>query len=244
VLLRRRPVVVTAAALTTFAGGPRLAALLFFALALFSFGAFQQSLFVLLLLLPQAPLLQGVFFEGLHQALGHGFAVQKIAKAGAAARSLVVVAAAGLPKVGDGTEFALHLNAVVVAVVEVFQGVRRLFLVRELDVAVANHVVAHVVDNVQAVVFDATVFGQFHVKVFVKDEKVFQRRGRVDRRSRAAVGMAVNVLDENRGRKGGLVVQPTAAIAVATGADFEIKGAIDAILLGSVDSCEVLRHGC
>ena len=211
-----RPVVTAAAALLVLAA----AALLFFALALFLF-PLEQSLFVLLFLLLDSALLQRVLFERLDQAFGHGFAVQEIAKAGATARSLVVIATAGLPKVGDGTEFAFHLDAVVVSVVEVFQGVRRLFFVRELDVTVSNHVVAHVVDNVQAVVFDATVFGKFHVHVFVKDEKVFQCRGGVDRRRSRAVGMAVNVFDENGGRKGGLVVQPTAAISVSTGTDLE-----------------------
>lgn len=57
------------------------------------------------------------------------------------------------------------------------------------------------------------------------------------------VGALVHVGEEESGGNRGAIVEARAAVAVAAGADLEIEGAIDSVLLGTEDGGQVLRHG-
>ena len=48
--------------------------------------------------------------------------------------------------------------------------------------------------------------------------------------------------DHGRGRNGA-IVQTIAAISISASADFEVEGAIDTILLGAKNTCEICSHG-
>lgn len=235
----RRPAAAPPAALVVVR---RTLVLLLFALALLLVLALLQSPGVLLLLLLEAAVLLGVLLQRPDEAVRDGLAVQKVAKAGPAARALVKVAAAGLAEVRDGTVLAVQKDAVVVAAVQIFEGVGGLLLVGELDVRVTDHVIADVVHDVEAAVFDATEFGELQIQIFIEDQEVFQRRGGVDGDGSRAIGMAVDVFDQNRGRKGGFVVQPTAPVSVPTCANLVVKGTVHLVLFGAVNAGQVFRH--
>lgn len=53
-------------------------------------------------------------------------------------------------------------------------------------------------------------------------------------------GVPVHVLDQDGLREGGLVVLPRTALAVPAGADLEIEGAVDLVLLRAVDPGQML----
>ena len=52
----------------------------------------------------------------------------------------------------------------------------------------------------------------------------------------------VEVLQHDGLAEGGLIVDPGAALTVAAGANLEVEGAVDLVLLGAEDGGEVLRH--
>ena len=52
----------------------------------------------------------------------------------------------------------------------------------------------------------------------------------------------VKILQHDGLAEGGLVVDPGTSLAVAAGADLEVEGAIDLVLLGTEDGGQVLRH--
>ena len=52
----------------------------------------------------------------------------------------------------------------------------------------------------------------------------------------------VEVLQNDGLAEGGLIVDPGAAFTVAAGANLEVEGAVDLVLLGAEDGGEVLRH--
>jgi hypothetical protein len=58
----------------------------------------------------------------------------------------------------------------------------------------------------------------------------------------AVVGLLVHVGEDDGGADGGPVVDAGAAVAMAAGADLEVEGAVDAVLLGAEDGSEMLRH--
>lgn len=57
------------------------------------------------------------------------------------------------------------------------------------------------------------------------------------------VRAVVHVGEEKRGGDGGAIVETRTAVAVSAGADLEIEGAVNAVLLGTEDGGQVLRHG-
>lgn len=50
------------------------------------------------------------------------------------------------------------------------------------------------------------------------------------------------MLDEECRRKGRSVMETGAPVTVTTGADLEVKGAVDLVLFRSVDACQMLCH--
>ena len=93
--------------------------------------------------------------------------MHEVAEPGAGALAHLVLPAARLPKVGDGAELRVDGAAAEPAVVEVLDGPLGVLLAPELDVDVANQVVAKVVAHVH--LFNLSVlFFCFHEAVFEK----------------------------------------------------------------------------
>jgi hypothetical protein len=98
--------------------------------------------------------------------------------------------------------------------------------------------------------FHASKFTQFDVQVFKKTQEILLRLVFIDgsfSRSRLfklcdSDRMAIEMLDEQRRRKGGLVVETTATIRMAAGANLEVKGTVNLVLFGSVDAGQVFCH--
>jgi hypothetical protein len=170
--------------------------------------------------------------------------MQKIAKSPPTANIFVIIATASFAKVGDRREFHVHGPAIVIAPVHDLHCIRSLFFVLEFDVDVTNHVISEIVHHVQFV--QATEFGKFRVHVFVKTQKVFGglfgTHGWGLAEFGLTYGVLVEMLDEEGGGECGFVVQPTAAIRMATGTNFEVKRTIHLVFFGAVNAGQVLGH--
>lgn len=169
--------------------------------------------------------------------------MHEIAVTASRADGLVVLSAASFSEVGDWRELADEGPPGVEPAPQSLQGFVGVLLVCELDVDVADHVVAQIFANVQ--LFDLAVLGQLFEHFLVKVVELFLdlllvelRRissGRGDLRRR----ILVHVLNDHRLRKRRLVVLPRATIAVATGANLEKEGTVHLVFLGPVNSREV-----
>ena len=92
----------------------------------------------------------GVVFERSNERQGYGLDVQEIAKAAALTIVFVEISTSGFAKVRDGRKFGLNGAAVVEAAVHDLERVTGFFLVPKAGVHVSNHVVPHIIGNVQA----------------------------------------------------------------------------------------------
>jgi hypothetical protein len=185
-----------------------------------------------------------LFFERSNQTHWRRFAVQKIAKSTPTTHIFVVIATAGFAKVSNRREFHVHGPAVVIASVHDLQCIWGLFFVFEFDVDMTNHVISEIVHHVQFV--QATEFGKLTVQVFVETQKVFSSLFRTHWCGLAEFGLTdgvlVEILHEEGGGECGFVVQPTAAIGMATGTNFEVKRTVHLIFFGTVNASQVLGH--
>jgi Fe2+ transport system protein FeoA len=114
----------------------------------------------------------------------------------------------------------------------------------------SNHVISDIVHHVQGL--HLSEFAQFEVQIFKEAKKVFLRlcviNGRSGNAERRCLqfgltdGMAIKVLDEECGRKGGTVVKATAPIGMTTGANFKVKWTIHLVFFRAVNASQMLRH--
>jgi hypothetical protein len=117
--------------------------------------------------------------------------------------------------------------------------------------------IPQVFDDMQA--FDATEFGKFDVQVFKEDEKIFIRLILVDQRRRVANGhssgfillllnlgkayrMTVQVLNEDRRRKGWSMMQARATVRVTACSNLEVERTIDLVFFRPVNTRQVFCH--
>ena len=68
------------------------------------------------------------------------------------------------------------------------------------------------------------------------------RHGEIEAHPITAIDPVSHVLEQHRLRDGGPVVHAGAAVSMTTCADLKVEGAVHAILLGSEDGGQVLRH--
>lgn len=179
------------------------------------------------------------------EAHGHRFDVHKVAEAATAAGVLVEVTASGLAEVGDGAELYFHLSATKVSTVHDVERVGGFFFVGELGVHVTNHVVAQVVTDMEG--FETAKLGELFEKILKENQEIFACLGFVDfyvvyaptfRRSiqlSLSYRVAVDVLDENGGRKRRKMMEARASSTVTAGTYFEVKGTIHLVFLRSVN---------
>jgi len=140
--------------------------------------------------------------------------VHEVAESGPDALAHLVLAAAGLPEVGDGAELGVDGSAAEPAVVEVLDGSLGVLLAPELDVDVADQMVAQVVANVHLLHLsvlllglDETVLEKVVVvllHLFVADVSQVRAVGRLGR----VLRVDVQVLHDDGLAETGLVVNP------------------------------------
>ena len=114
------------------------------------------------------------------QIPGDGLEVHEVAEARAGALSHLVLAAAGLPEVGDGGELGVDRPSAEPAVVELLDRLLRVLLLSELDVDVADEMVAEVVADVHLFDLSVLVLGlnehvlEEVVVMFLGEKKIYQ----------------------------------------------------------------------
>lgn len=172
--------------------------------------------------------------------------VHEVAIPAAVTAVLLKLPTRGLAEVGDGREISDDGAGVVEPSVERVKGLGGLVLLAELDVDVADHVVGEIVADIEAL--DLTELCELREDVLVEVLEVLLDLARVQglplriHAGRDHVGALVHVRQQQRGRDAWPVVQPRAPVAVAAGADLEVEGTVDAVLLRPEDRCQMLRH--
>lgn len=173
--------------------------------------------------------------------------MDEVAVAATLALPLRVLTALGFPEVGDWTVLDLDRIAIVVLPGHGPEYSFCLFLGGELDVEVADHVLSDVVcnDHVQ----DLTLLAEFEEDFF---EKLFKVMGSLDelllwslntlRKGYSCSRIRINVREEQRLGKWGLIVLSCTTVAVTTSSYLIVKWAINFIVLRSELLCESVSH--
>ncbi|GMR49825.1 hypothetical protein PMAYCL1PPCAC_20020, partial [Pristionchus mayeri] len=152
--------------------------------------------------------------------------VHEVAEATLRARRHLVLPAATFSKVRDGRELGVDRRAIEPAVViEVLERLVRILLPHELDVDVADHVLANVLAHVDLV--DLAVLKlALDEELFVEGVEILlllgvQLADFCESVCHAHIhdGIMVEVLEKDGGREGRHVVLPRALVTVATGSD-------------------------
>ena len=176
--------------------------------------------------------------------------MHKVAESGPGALAHLVLSAAGLAKVRNGAQLGIDGPPAKPAIVEVLNGLFRILFTPELNVDVADEVIAEVVANVHLLnvavlvltldeaVLEEVVVVFLHLLVgHVSQVGAVGGLGRVLR-------VDVEILQDDRLRERWLVVDPRASFAVSARPDLEVKRAIHFILLGAEDRGQIIRHLC
>lgn len=156
--------------------------------------------------------------------------MHEVAEAGASALAHLVLPTAGLAEVGDGGQFRVYRTAAEPPIVQIIRRLLRIRLVPELDVHVAHEVVAQVVAHVHLLdlavlvlalhehVLEEVVVVLLHLLVghIGHQMRAIGRLGRVLR-------VHVQILEQDRLRESGFVVDARAPVAVSAGADLEVE---------------------
>jgi hypothetical protein len=173
--------------------------------------------------------------------------VHEIAVPTSVAVVLLELPARGLAEICDRREIGDNRPARVEPALQSLQGGGGLVLLLELNVDVTDHVVGKIVADVEAL--DLAELVKLLEDILIEVLEVLLDLARVDRLALRVhswgdhVRPLVHVGEEERRRDGGPVVEARAPISVAARANFEVERAVDAVLLGAEDRCQVLRHG-
>jgi hypothetical protein len=170
-----------------------------------------------------------VFFQTPNEWERNRLDMEKVTKATALTSHLVIVATTGFAKIGHGRKLGLNGPAVVESSIHDLQGVTRLFFIKVFDINVPNHMISEIICHVDT--FHPAEFSELHVQVLKKAEEILERLLFVDssRGPRRLLDfcLAYRVLkevpEEQRLRKGRLVVQTRATVAVPTGTNLEVE---------------------
>lgn len=162
--------------------------------------------------------------------------MHKVAEPGPGALPHLVLAATGLPEVSDGGQFRVHGSSSEPAIVQVLGRLVRVLFPAELDVDVADQVIAQVVAHVHLLDLSVLVL-QLHEHVLEEVVVVLLHLlvGHVGHQMTAIRGLGrvlrvhVQILQQHRLREGGLVVDARAPVPVTAGSDFEVERAVDSV---------------
>lgn len=151
-------------------------------------------------------------------------------------------AAFAFPKVCDGGKLGLDESTGVPPSLKGLQGILRRFFISELDVSIAGKMVSQILADPQFV--DGTEVVHLLVDVEIEVVEVVLDVVRGDLRGRETLGCGggedligglVEVLQEDGLAEERLVVDAGAAVAMTTGADLVVEGAVDLVLFRAVD---------
>ncbi|GMT30392.1 hypothetical protein PFISCL1PPCAC_21689, partial [Pristionchus fissidentatus] len=173
--------------------------------------------------------------------------MHEVAEGALKAAAQLVLSAARLTEVRHGRQFRVYRLAVEPSVrVEIRDGLVGARLVHELDVHVADHVLANVVAHVHLLDLSVLVVElgedlvEEVVKVLLLLAVLLAHTIERVRHSRVDDGVPVEVLEQDRLRERRHVVRTGAFAAVSACADLEVERAIDLILLRSINGGEIL----
>merc|ERR1719354_370521 len=178
------------------------------------------------------------------------FQMHEVTESRPCAFSSLVLSTARLTEVGYGSEFGINWSATEPAVVQVIDGLLGVLLLLELDIHVADKMVAKVVAHVH--LLDLSVFILALNKHILKEVVVMllhllvRHVGQVGaiRRLGRVLRVDVQVLQQNSLREGWLIVDSGASVPVGAGAHLEVEGAVHLVLLRSKNTRQILRHFC
>merc|ERR1719354_1505212 len=162
----------------------------------------------------------------------------------------LVLSTTRLTEVGYGSELGINWSATEPAVVQVVDGLLGVLLLLELDIHVADKMVAKVVAHVH--LLDLSIFILALNKHILEEVVVMllhllvRHVGQVGavRSLRRVLRVDVQVLQQNGLREGWLIVDSRASIPVGAGAHLEVEGAIHLVLLRPKNTGQILRHFC
>ena len=156
--------------------------------------------------------------------------------------------AARLSKVGDRTELRIDGPPPKPSIIKILDGPFRILLPTELDVDIPHEMISQIVAHVHLLNLAIFILGLdedilkevvvmlLHLFIgHIGQMRSVRRFGRILR-------VDVQILEDDRLRKGRFVVDSGASFAVTTRADLEEEGAIDLVLFGAEDGGQVLRH--
>lgn len=166
--------------------------------------------------------------------------MNEVAETAADAPLTAVKATTGLTEVGDGAELAVDGAGGVPAGVEVVAGPLGGILVLEPRVHVADQVVVVVVAHDK--LLDLAVPAHLAPDIFVECVEVVLELRRVHPVLGVERRVLVQVRHEDGLRVRGLHVLSAAAVAVPTRAYLVVEGAVDFVLLGAENGCEIIGH--
>lgn len=163
------------------------------------------------------------------------FQVHEVAVSTTVARVLLVLPASGFTKVRHRRKVDDDWTASIKSSGEITKGIGSEFLLSELDVDIADHVVSQVVTHVEAL--DLAVLAELLKQVLVELLKVLLHGARIDWLALCIdaggnhVGTLIHIGEEEGGADAGFGVKTRAAVAMPARPDLEVEGAIHPVLL-------------
>jgi len=164
--------------------------------------------------------------------------VHEVAIATTVTLPFTILAAFGLAEISDRGEFCTDDPLRIIATIETFHGSACLFLVLELDIHVAYHMVANIICD--DYFFDLAEAGQLHENFLIEVFKVIDGLDKCLLLDLVPVSegngggrVLVHVREDHSLTKGRFIVQAGACVSMAASADLEIEGTINLVFFGS-----------
>mmetsp|Transcript_5474 Transcript_5474/g.10046 ORF Transcript_5474/g.10046 Transcript_5474/m.10046 type:complete len:202 (-) Transcript_5474:4-609(-) len=186
----------------------------------------------------------------MNQTRWHWFDMQKVTKSSSGTGLFIKITTARLAKVRHGRKFHVQLPSIIIPSAQSHESITGLFFFLKFTIHVSNQMIPDIVHHVKF--FNDSKFGQLHIQVFDKAEKVFLCLFLVNFHLRdshlrcqqfcLACWMAIQVFNEQRWRKGRSMMKARTTIRMTTSTNFKVKGTIHFIFFRSMNSCQVLSH--